>query len=143
MKNIEKPNLNRDCWKRIEAVINLSGMSTNAFARYIGLPRGENLYQIKRGNNGVSLDVADRIVAKYPEVSKLWLLTGEGQMIAGDAPAGPWTNICTANSEAFIGFAAALVLPALLNRPECRDPHALAVEHAKKLIAALAIEKKE
>ena len=43
---------------------------------------GENLYQIKRGNNGISLDVADRIVTKFPQVDKLWLLTGEGQMFA-------------------------------------------------------------
>nr|WP_300100701.1 S24 family peptidase [uncultured Alistipes sp.] len=57
-------------------------MTTNYFARYIGLARGENLYQIKRGNNGISLDVAERIVAKFPQVDKLWLLTGEGQMFA-------------------------------------------------------------
>jgi len=55
-------------------------MTTNYFARHIGLPRGENLYQIKRGNNGISLDVASRIVEKFPEIDRLWLLTGEGQM---------------------------------------------------------------
>ena len=55
-------------------------MSTNYFARHIGLARGENLYQIKRGNNGISRDVAQRIVAKFPQIDKLWLLTGDGQM---------------------------------------------------------------
>ncbi|HIY47358.1 MAG TPA: hypothetical protein IAA35_04880 [Candidatus Alistipes faecigallinarum] len=69
-------------WQRIEAVIKWANMTTNYFARYIGLARGENLYQIKRGNNGISLDVAERIVAKFPQVDKLWLLTGEGQMFA-------------------------------------------------------------
>lgn len=69
-----------NCWQRIEAVIGWAKMSTNGFARHIGLRRGENLYQIKRGNNGISLDVANRIVAKFPEVDKLWLLAGEGQM---------------------------------------------------------------
>ena len=29
-------------------------MTVNYFALYIGLPRGENLYQIKKGNNGIS-----------------------------------------------------------------------------------------
>ena len=62
-------------WQRIEAVIKWANMSTNYFARHIGLARGENLYQIKRGNNGISLDVADRIVAKFPQVDKLFLLT--------------------------------------------------------------------
>ena len=31
-------------------------MTANAFARHLGLPRGENLYQIKRGNNGIVYD---------------------------------------------------------------------------------------
>ena len=69
-------------WQRIEAVIKWANMSTNYFARHIGLARGENLYQIRRGNNGISFDVADRIVAKFPQIDKLWLLTGEGQMFA-------------------------------------------------------------
>ena len=76
-------------WLRIEAVIKWANMSTNYFARYIGLARGENLYQIKRGNNGISLDVADRIVAKFPQIDKLWLLTGEGQMFADERLRGP------------------------------------------------------
>ena len=59
-------------------------------------------------------------------------------MLRDDAPAGPWANIGTPNSEAFIGFAAALILPELVNKPECRDPYTMAVEHAKKLMAALA-----
>ena len=71
---------NPDNWARIEAVINMAQMTTNAFARHIGLPRGENLYQIKRGNNGISFDVADRICCRVPEISKLWLLTGDGKM---------------------------------------------------------------
>lgn len=83
-------------WQRIEAVIKWANMSTNYFARYIGLARGENLYQIKRGNNGISLDVADRIVTKFPQIDKLWLLTGEGQMFADEILRGaqiPFYNI--------------------------------------------------
>ena len=83
-------------WQRIEAVIKWANMSTNYFARYIGLARGENLYQIKRGNNGISLDVADRIVSKFPQVDKLWLLTGEGQMFSEERTRGaqiPYYNV--------------------------------------------------
>lgn len=47
-------------WRRLERVIESSGLTINSFARYVGLPRGENLYQIKRGNYGVSLGVAKR-----------------------------------------------------------------------------------
>ena len=83
-------------WQRIEAVIKWANMSTNYFARHIGLPRGENLYQIKRGNNGISRNVAQRIVDKFPQIDKLWLLTGDGQMFAAQPPLGaqiPFYNV--------------------------------------------------
>ncbi len=67
-------------WERLESVIKWANMSTNYFARHIGLLRGENLYQIKRGNNGISRNLADMIVKSFPEINLLWLLTGEGQM---------------------------------------------------------------
>ena len=72
-------------WNRINAVIKWAGMTTNYFAHYIGLPCGENLYQIKRGNNGISRDVAERIVNKFPDISKAWLLTGDGNMFADES----------------------------------------------------------
>lgn len=83
-------------WERIESVIRWANMTTNYFARYIGLPRGENLYQIKKGNNGISRDVASRIVAKFPQIDKLWLLTGDGQMFSDQKVRGvqiPFYNV--------------------------------------------------
>ncbi|MCD7969887.1 MAG: hypothetical protein LUF87_05990 [Alistipes sp.] len=75
-----------DNWQRIEKVIKWAGASSvSAFAREIGLNRGENLYQIKRGNNGISRELAETITGKYPAVSKAWLLTGEGDMLPGKA----------------------------------------------------------
>ncbi|MEG2480326.1 MAG: hypothetical protein RSA50_08655, partial [Mucinivorans sp.] len=68
-------------WQRLEQVVRWSGMSTNKFAMSIGLKRSENLYQIKRGNFGISKELARLICAKYPMISRLWLLTGEGQMM--------------------------------------------------------------
>ena len=64
-------------WERLELVIDATKHSVNSFAKHIGLPRGENLYQIRRGNNGISLDVARRIHENYPEYSISWLLCGE------------------------------------------------------------------
>ena len=79
MKQLKENNEN---WERLEAVIHWAKMSTNYFARYIGLPRGENLYQIRKGNNGISKDVARRVVEKFPEISEMWLLTGSGEMFS-------------------------------------------------------------
>lgn len=92
-------------WQRIEAVIRWANMSTNYFARHIGLARGENLYQIKRGNNGISRDVADRIVAKFPQIDKLWLLTGDGQMFGEPRMRGaqiPYYNVDVEQGLAYV-----------------------------------------
>lgn len=63
-------------WERLEQIIKATHHSANSFAKHIGLPRGENLYQIKRGNNRISLDVAQRIHDLYPEYSISWLMCG-------------------------------------------------------------------
>ena len=81
-------------WQRLETIIKMSGMSINAFARCIGLSRGENLYQIKKGNNGISRDLAHRITNYYPQISFAWLVAGEGAMaIDGQSTTGiPFYN---------------------------------------------------
>ena len=48
-ENEKSENPKRECWERIAAVIKMAQMTTNGFARHIGLARGENLYQIKPG----------------------------------------------------------------------------------------------
>lgn len=67
-------------WERLSAVIEWSNMTTNSFAKHIGLTSGEVLYRIKRGCNGISYEVADRVVARFPEINRCWLLCGEGRM---------------------------------------------------------------
>ena len=72
---------NNACWQRIEKVLKYADMSANYFAKYIGLARGENLYQIKRGRNRISLDVAQKIHRKFPRFSISWLMCGEPEVI--------------------------------------------------------------
>ncbi len=67
-------------WERLQRVIDYSKMSANAFALYIGMARAENIYHIKRGNFGISEDLAKRIVARFPNINPTWLLTGVGSM---------------------------------------------------------------
>ncbi len=75
-------------WQRLEQVIKWSGLSTNKFALTIGLKRSENLYQIKRGSFGVSKELSSLITAKYPQINRSWLLTGDGEMMVGVSAAG-------------------------------------------------------
>ena len=73
-------------WQRLEQVIKMVGLSTNAFALAIGLGRSETIYQIKRGQHGISKALAQRIVQKYPDINIAWLLTGEGEMTVVPQP---------------------------------------------------------
>ena len=62
-------------------MLKYADMSANYFAKYIGLARGENLYQIKRGRNRISIDVAQKIHRKFPRFSISWLMCGEPEVI--------------------------------------------------------------
>jgi len=64
-------------WARLNEVVKASGMSVNAFALHIGLPRSENLYQIKKGNHGISKALAGTINSYFPDYSVGGLLSGE------------------------------------------------------------------
>ncbi len=68
-----------DNWQRIEKIVDWTGLSVNAFAMRIGLNRAENLYQIKKGNNGISKELATQIANRYPNVNRNWLITGDGE----------------------------------------------------------------
>jgi hypothetical protein len=76
-------------WTRLEQVIKWTGLTTNAFALSIGLKRSENLYQIKKGRNSISKDLAELIAVKYSGISQSWLLTGEGSMFTEENDQDP------------------------------------------------------
>jgi DNA-binding XRE family transcriptional regulator len=70
------------CWERIEMIIWCYDFNNvSELAHYLGLKRPENLYQIKRGNNNISLSLADKICKKFPHVNKCWLFCGKGDML--------------------------------------------------------------
>lgn len=75
---------NNASWQRLESVIRWAGMTTNQFGHHIGLNRSEPLYQIKAGQHGISQALAQRIIDKYPQLSKAWLILGEGDMFVSE-----------------------------------------------------------
>ena len=70
---------------RIRQVIDYSQLSASAFADTIGISRS-GLTHLLTGRNQPSLDVARKILAKYPEVSTEWLIMGMGEMLRSDEP---------------------------------------------------------
>lgn len=68
---------------RIKKVIDYSQLSSTAFADTIGISRS-GLTHLLTGRNQPSLDVARKILAKFPEVSTEWLIMGMGEMLRPD-----------------------------------------------------------
>ena len=70
---------------RIKQLIEYSQLSASAFADTIGISRS-GMTHLLTGRNQPSLDVARKILAKYPEVSTEWLIMGMGEMLRTDEP---------------------------------------------------------
>lgn len=70
-----------DNWSRLLKVIERCGKTINGFAMRIGLQRAENLYHIRKGNYGISEDLAEKIIKCDASIDKAWLLTGVGNML--------------------------------------------------------------
>lgn len=71
-------------WERIVMLLSWLNMTVNSFSRQLGISRAESIYQIKRGNYGISNDMATRIITHYPQVDRTWLLSGVGSMLTGE-----------------------------------------------------------
>lgn len=67
--------------ERINAIIEYSGLTTKKFAESLGLERVDRIYNIQKGRNKISSNLANLITTKYNNVSCEWLLTGEGSML--------------------------------------------------------------
>ena len=68
---------------RIKQVVAYSQLSSSAFADTIGISRS-GLTHLLTGRNQPSLDVARKILAKFPDISTEWLIMGMGDMLRPD-----------------------------------------------------------
>ncbi len=82
---------------RIKAFISSVGMTNQRFEAECGLSNG----YISNMRKGVGEDALERISNRFPELSRAWLLSGEGEMLKNSA-AG-------AEKEAADGFSAPLL----------------------------------
>lgn len=58
-------------------------LKTNAkkFSESLGHTRTDRIYNVLKGINKLSPDLANEIINVYPEVEYTWLITGDGQML--------------------------------------------------------------
>lgn len=83
---------------RIEYLVQESGDTVKAYALLVGL-QPQNLYDIINGKTkGISDNVADKIISKYPEVNRVWLITGEGDAKVDQSGTGNISQYRVTNS---------------------------------------------
>ena len=72
-----------DARERIERLLNHLEMSAPAFAVAIGKDRPQFIYDIQKGKTkNISQELAKQILSAFPQINDVWLLTGQGQMLA-------------------------------------------------------------
>jgi hypothetical protein len=72
--------------KVMNQVLEHLGIKANQLAHNIGLNRAQAIYDVLNPNKnvGISKKMAERIVEKYPQINKTYLLMGEGEMLKND-----------------------------------------------------------
>lgn len=74
--------------ERVKKVIDLKGLSISAFEKAVGLSNNSIQVAIKRNAN-LKDETLNSILNAFPEVDPTWLLTGKGEMMAGEKEKAP------------------------------------------------------
>tara|TARA_R110000868_G_scaffold4211_13_gene26626 strand:+ start:32350 stop:32730 length:381 start_codon:yes stop_codon:yes gene_type:complete len=68
---------------RLMQFIKFAGLSARKFDISIGASNGYTL-RMQKNNASIGSDVIENIVATYPQLNLVWLITGEGEMLKSD-----------------------------------------------------------
>lgn len=67
---------------RIKAILDYYGLSVNEFAIKAQVKTGQAVYDMLSGKTkSISSAMENKILSCFPEISRAWLLTGEGEML--------------------------------------------------------------
>lgn len=84
INNFYKMNASR----KIELLLNHLQINAKAFSERLGYDRPQVIYDVQKGRTKrISEDLAIKITSVFPEVNRVWLLTGEGDMLRSDGRA--------------------------------------------------------
>ena len=77
----------------LNKLLEYSKLSASEFAARIGTKTTQAIYDLQKGRTKtISSSMADKIASCYPEVNKIWLLTGEGEMLKDGSMSRPKSN---------------------------------------------------
>ena len=69
----------------IDKILDSKDLSAKVFSEKIGLDRPQAIYDIQKNKTkSVTAKMVDKIISVFPEISRTWLLTGEGEMLVNN-----------------------------------------------------------
>ena len=71
--------------ERLERYMEIKGLNDNKVTVDCGLSVGL-IGQARKGKSDIGKRSVDKILSKYQDLNRVWLLTGEGEMLNHDAP---------------------------------------------------------
>jgi len=86
--------------ERLNEVLKAVNLKASPFSKAIGLPTPDMIYRILNKNNTIGLNIALKIIAKYPQFNISWLTNEIGNMLNPDFE--PAKNSYIQNSNAFV-----------------------------------------
>lgn len=68
----------------ISSILDREGLKAATFAKSVGVVPTQ-IYDLQKGKiKKISEEIADKIISVYPHYNRVWLLTGEGDMLTSD-----------------------------------------------------------
>lgn len=66
----------------LSKLLSYSELNVKTLSEKIGLGRPQAIYDIQKGKTkNISQSMADKIISVFPDINRVWLLTGEGEML--------------------------------------------------------------
>ena len=66
----------------LSKLLSYSELNVKTLSEKIGLGRPQAIYDIQKGKTkNISQSMADKIISVFPDINRVWLLTGEGRML--------------------------------------------------------------
>lgn len=67
--------------ERIKAILNEKGLNPKTFSELCGYERPQVIYDLLKGKTmNISASMSERIIKAFPDINRVWLLTGDGNM---------------------------------------------------------------
>ncbi len=77
-----------DATSQLRDILNYLNINAKVFSEKLGYERPQIMYDIQKGKTKrLSTDLVNKISSVFPELSRVWLLTGEGEMLRGEVKA--------------------------------------------------------